>query len=148
MTPSVVKWYEALINRHLTITYFSSDKAFSHLPRFNLKTIPCRTSPSVNILSKMLIYGAHPLHHLRIQCFIPRKQMHLEFYAMPYTLSCSQSSPWLYSMEGLWKCVGRVELKPNWSDRLDRKEEAPHLTIWSTESQIEQKFDNLLHSIS
>jgi hypothetical protein len=59
------------------IVDLSSDKAFSHLPRFNFKTLPKRIS--YNVLSKMLIQQKHPLHHLRVlyvislQCSISQK---------------------------------------------------------------------------
>ena len=43
--PSIVKW-QALINE-TTRWLLSSDKAFFHLPRHNLKTLPTRISPSV-----------------------------------------------------------------------------------------------------
>jgi hypothetical protein len=63
--PSIVKWQVALISLPLIIYLSSLDKAFSHLASFNLKTLPQRIFPSC-MLSKMLNYREHPLHHLRM----------------------------------------------------------------------------------
>ena len=53
------KWHQALISRHLIVTYLRTKASF-HLPRFNLKEL-AKTNLAECTLSKMLLKGEHSL---------------------------------------------------------------------------------------